>query len=245
MKESLKCKLEYIENKSIELEKIELFNNAEEIRKNLDDIFDERKKEYLSFFKKEKECIEEENKKNKNELEEFKNKIEEKRNYFRKPILIISAICVGITLYGLFKINSVSNLINEHEKKLSYKGAVEKANNKDKDIRYGKIGEWVEEGNFKIKVNSVKKESGTMGKEKDIINITVENISNEDMKINPTMFNVVGENGSKTKQALTFDDKITQIVNRGRKVTFDYAVYPEEQDINLELEFGRAVIKLV
>ncbi|EDT69976.1 hypothetical protein CJD_A0143 [Clostridium perfringens D str. JGS1721] len=44
MKESLKCKLEYIENKSIELEKIELFNNAEEIRKNLDDIFDERKK---------------------------------------------------------------------------------------------------------------------------------------------------------------------------------------------------------
>ncbi|MCF2687435.1 hypothetical protein I6E45_15740, partial [Clostridium perfringens] len=107
----------------------ELFNNAEEIRKNLDDIFDERKKEYLSFFKKEKECIEEENKKNKNELEEFKNKIEEKRNYFRKPILIISAICVGITLYGLFKINSVSNLINEHEKKLSYKGAVEKANN--------------------------------------------------------------------------------------------------------------------
>ncbi|MGU8986058.1 DUF4352 domain-containing protein, partial [Clostridium perfringens] len=170
---------------SIELEKIELFNNAEEIRKNLDDIFDERKKEYLSFFKKEKECIEEENKKNKNELEEFKNKIEEKRNYFRKPILIISAICVGITLYGLFKINSVSNLINEHEKKLSYKGAVEKANNKDKEIRYGKIGEWVEESNFKIKVNSVKKESGTMGKEKDIINITVENISNEDMKIDP------------------------------------------------------------
>ncbi|ELC8451746.1 DUF4352 domain-containing protein, partial [Clostridium perfringens] len=144
------------------------------------------------FFKKEKECIEEENKKNKNELEEFKNKIEEKRNYFRKPILIISAICVGITLYGLFKINSVSNLINEHEKKLSYKGAVEKANNKDKEIRYGKIGEWVEESNFKIKVNSVKKESGTMGKEKDIINITVENISNEDMKIDPTMFNVVG-----------------------------------------------------
>ncbi|XZJ61953.1 hypothetical protein ACSXEL_17155 (plasmid) [Clostridium perfringens] len=42
-----------------------------------------------------------------------------------------------------------------------------------------------------------------MGKEKDIINITVENISNEDMKIDPTMFNGVGENGSKTKQALT------------------------------------------
>ncbi|MGU8435307.1 DUF4352 domain-containing protein [Clostridium perfringens] len=109
---------------------------------------------------------------------------------------------------------SVSNLINEHEKKLSYKGAVEKANNKDKEIRYGKIGEWIEEGNFKIKVNSVKKELGIMGKEKDIINITVENISNEDMIIDADMFNVVGGNGSKTKQALTFDDKITQIVNR-------------------------------
>lgn len=244
MKESLKCKLEYIENKISELEKIELFNNAEEIRKNLDDIFYERKKEYLKFFEGERKRIESENIKNKKELEEFKNKIEEKRNYFRKPILIISVICVGITLYGLFKINSVSNLINEHEKKLTYKGAVEKANNKDKEIRYGKIGQLVEEGNFKIKVNSVKKESGTMGKEKDIINITVENISNEDMKIDPTMFNVVGENGSKTKQALTFDDEITQIVNRGRKATFDYAVYPEEKDINLELEFGRVAIKL-
>ena len=64
------------------------------------------------------------------------------------------------------------------------------------------------------------------------------------MKIDPTKFNMIGENGSKTKQELTFDDKITQIVNRRRKVTFDYAVYPEEQDINLELEFGRVVIKL-
>lgn len=82
MKESLKCKLEYIENKSIELEKIELFNNAEEIRKNLDDIFDERKKEYLKFFDGERKSIESENSKNKKELEEFKNKIEEKRNYF-------------------------------------------------------------------------------------------------------------------------------------------------------------------
>ncbi|MCX0368966.1 DUF4352 domain-containing protein, partial [Clostridium perfringens] len=176
--------------------------------------------------------------------EEFKNKIEEKRNYFKKPILVLSILCIAASIYVLFKTNSVSNLINEHEKKLSYKGAVEKANNKDKEIRYGKIGEWVEEGNFKIKVNSLKKESGTMGKEKDIINITVENISDEDMKIDPTMFNVVGENGSKTKQALTFDDKITQIVNRGRKATFDYEVYPEEEGVNLELEFGRVVIKL-
>lgn len=39
-----------------------------------------------------------------------------------------------------------------------------------------------------------------MGKEKDIINITLENISNEDMRIDVDMFNVVGENGSKTKQ---------------------------------------------
>ncbi|KXA13200.1 DUF4352 domain-containing protein, partial [Clostridium perfringens] len=115
---------------------------------------------------------------------------------------------------------------------------------KDKEIRYGKIGEWVAEGNFKIKVNSVKKESGTMGKEKDIINITLENISNEDMRIDDDMFNVVGENGSKTKKALSFDDKITQIVNRGRKATFDYAVYPEEEGVNLELEFGRVAISL-
>lgn len=244
MKESLKCKLEYIENNISELEKIDVFNNLEEIRERLDDIFSENGKEYLKFFDSERKRIESENIKNKKELEEFKNKIEKKRNYFRKPILIISAICVGITLYGLFKINSVSNLINEHEKKLSYKGAVEKANNKDKEIRYGKIGEWVEEGNFKIKVNNLKKEAGTMGKEKDIINITVENISNEDMRIDADMFNVVGENGSKAKKALSFDDKITQIVNRGRKATFDYAVYPEEEGVNLELEFGRVVISL-
>ncbi|MCX0368985.1 hypothetical protein LI062_16575, partial [Clostridium perfringens] len=93
MKESLKCKLEYIENKSIELEKIESFNNAEEIRKNLDDIFDERKKEYLKFFDSERKRIESENNKNKKELEEFKNKIEEKRNYFKKPILVLSILC--------------------------------------------------------------------------------------------------------------------------------------------------------
>lgn len=64
------------------------------------------------------------------------------------------------------------------------------------------------------------------------------------MKIDPIKFNVIGENGSKTKQELTFDDKITQIVNRGRKSIFDYAVYPEEEGVNLELEFGRVVIKL-
>ncbi|MCX0408801.1 hypothetical protein [Clostridium perfringens] len=127
MKESLKCKLEYIENKSIELEKIESFNNAEEIRKNLDDIFDERKKEYLKFFDSERKRIESENNKNKKELEEFKNKIEEKRNYFKKPILVLSILCIAASIYVLFKTNSVSNLINEHEKKLSYKGAVEKA----------------------------------------------------------------------------------------------------------------------
>ncbi|MGU8479152.1 hypothetical protein ACV3QH_18205 [Clostridium perfringens] len=55
---------------------------------------------------------------------------------------------------------------------------------------------------------------------------------------------MVGENGSKAKKALSFDDKITQIVNRGRKATFDYAVYPEEEGVNLELEFGRVVISL-
>ncbi|MGU8362347.1 DUF4352 domain-containing protein, partial [Clostridium perfringens] len=70
MKESLKCKLEYIENKSIELEKIESFNNAEETIKNLDDIFEKRKKEYLKFFENERKSIEIENNKNKKELEE-------------------------------------------------------------------------------------------------------------------------------------------------------------------------------
>ncbi|KXA14259.1 hypothetical protein HMPREF3222_00423, partial [Clostridium perfringens] len=86
MKESLKCKLEYIENNISELEKIDVFNNLEEIRERLDDIFSENGKEYLKFFENERKRIESENIKNKKELEEFENKIEEKRNYFRKPI---------------------------------------------------------------------------------------------------------------------------------------------------------------
>ena len=63
------------------------------------------------------------------------------------------------------------------------------------------------------------------------------------MRIDADMFNVVGENCSKAKKALYFDNKIAQIVNSGRKVTFDYAAYSEE-DVNLELEFGRVVISL-
>ena len=83
-----------------------------------------------------------------------------------------------------------------------------------------------------------------MNKIKSIINITVENISEEDKKITPEMFVVKGEDGSKTSPALTIEDNITQIINRGRKATFDYAVYPEKSGVDLELEFGRAVIKL-
>ncbi|MDK0981367.1 hypothetical protein ACOT7R_17945 [Clostridium perfringens] len=57
------------------------------------------------------------------------------------------------------------------------------------------------------------------------------------MRIDADMFNVVGENCSKAKKALYFDNKIAQIVNSGRKVTFDYAAYSEEEGVNLELEF--------
>ncbi|WWU66677.1 hypothetical protein QJR26_18965 (plasmid) [Clostridium baratii] len=42
------------------------------------------------------------------------------------------------------------------------------------------------------------------------------------------MFEVVEENGSKIKTVLSFENKIIQVVNRGRKATFDYEVYLEE-----------------
>ena len=74
--------LPHIENNISELEKIDVFNNLEEIRERLDDIFSENGKEYLKFFDSERKRIESENIKNKKELEEFKNKIEKKRNYF-------------------------------------------------------------------------------------------------------------------------------------------------------------------
>ncbi|MGU8999190.1 DUF4352 domain-containing protein, partial [Clostridium perfringens] len=245
MKESLKCKLEYIENKSIELEKIELFNNAEEIRKNLDDIFAERKKEYLKFFEGERKRIESENIKNKKELEEFKNKIEEKRNYFRKPILIISAICVGITLYGLFKINSVSNLINEHEKKLTYKGALEKAKVKDQPIVYGSMNEPLKQGDIEITVTNVLRESMSANKDKVKVSITLENLSDEDLEINSDMFKIVGDSGrADSNSSSIFNKNIDRIVNRGRKEHFVYGAVVKKNDKNLELEFGRGVIKL-
>lgn len=245
MKESLKCKLEYIENKSIELEKIELFNNAEEIRKNLDDIFDERKKEYLNFFESERKRIESENIKNKKELEEFKNKIEEKRNYFKKPILIISAICIGISIYGLFKINSVSNLINEHERKLTYKGALEKAKGKDQPIVYASMNEPLKQGDIEITVTNVLRESISPNKDKVKVDITLENLSNEDLKIDSDMFKIVGDSGrADTNLASIFNKNIERIVNRGRKEQFVYGAVVNKNDKNLELEFGRGVIKL-
>lgn len=46
----MKCKLEYIEKNISNLEKIDVFNNLEEIRDRLDDIFSEKKKEYLKFL---------------------------------------------------------------------------------------------------------------------------------------------------------------------------------------------------
>ncbi|WP_416188367.1 DUF4352 domain-containing protein [Clostridium perfringens] len=235
MKESLKCKLEYIENKSIELEKIELFNNAEEIRK----------KEYLKFFEGERKRIESENIKNKKELEEFKNKIEEKRNYFRKPILIISAICVGITLYGLFKINSVSNLINEHEKKLTYKGALEKAKVKDQPIVYGSMNEPLKQGDIEITVTNVLRESMSTNKDKVKVSITLENLSDEDLEINSDMFKIVGDSGrADSNSSSIFNKNIDRIVNIGRKEHFVYGAVVKKNDKNLELEFGRGVIKL-
>ena len=59
---------------------------------------------------------------------------------------------------------------------------------KDKPIQYGSVGEALIEGDFKITVNSVEKVKGSMNKIKSIINITVENISEEDKKITPEMF---------------------------------------------------------
>lgn len=245
MNGSLKCKLEYIENKSIELEKIELFNNAEETRKNLDDIFDERKKEYLKFFESERKIIESENSKNKKELEEFKNKIEEKRNYFRKPILIISAICVGITLYGLFKINSVSNLINEHEKKLTYKGALEKAKVKDQPIVYGSMNEPLKQGDIEITVTNVLRESMSTNKDKVKVSITLENLSDEDLEIKSDMFKIVSENGrADVEPASIFNSNIDRVVNRGRKEHITYGAVINSDDKELELEFARGVIRL-
>ncbi len=245
MNGSLKYKLEYIENKISELEKIELFNNDEETRKNLDDIFDERKKEYLKFFENERKSIESENNKNKKELEELKNKIEEKRNYFRKPILIISAIYIGLTLYGLFKINSVSNLINEHEKKLTYKGALEKAKVKDQPIVYGSMNDPLRQGDIEIIVTDVSRESLSTNEDKVKVNITLENLSDEDLEINSDMFKIVGDSGrADSNLSSIFNKNIDRIVNRGRKEHFVYGAVVKKNDKNLELEFGRGVVKL-
>ena len=245
MKESLKCKLEYIENKSIELEKIELFNNAEETRKNLDDIFDERKKEYLKFFENEKKSIEREISKNKNELENLKKEIEEKKNLFKKPILIICAISVGIILWWGFKINSVSSLIKEHERKLTYKGVVEKAKVKDQPIVYGSMNEPLRQGDIEITVTNVLRESMLTDKEKVKVDITLENLSDEDLEIKSDMFKIVSENGrANAEPASVFNSKIDRIVNRGRKEHITYGAVINSDDKELELEFGRGVIRL-
>ena len=147
-----------------------------------------------------------------------------------------------ISGYAFYTVKSVKSTVNKHEKMLVYSDDINY--DKDKPIQYGVIGEPIVEGDFKITVNSVEKEKGTMNKIKSIINITIENVSEEDKKITPEMFVVKGEDGAKTSPALTIGDNITQIINRGRKANFDYGVYPEKSGVNLELEFGRTVIKL-
>ena len=244
----LECKIEKINKKSKALNELDSFRDLGEIKKQIRNLFKSVRVEEKEYFDKEKSKLEKDNKEYKDDLEEIikecKEEIKEKKNLVRKPILIGMIVVLLVSIYSVHKVNKVSSLVKSHENKLNYKGAVEKANNKDKEIQYGSIGKWVQEGDFKIKVNSVKKEEGTLRKKKHIINITVENTSEEDKEIKADMFDVVGENGSKTKPALSIEDKITQVVNRGRKATFDYEVYPEEEGVNLELEFGRAVIKL-
>lgn len=244
----LKCKIEKINKKSKEINELDSFRDLGEIKKHIRSLFKIVRVEEKEYFNEEKKRLEKYNKEYRENLEEIikecKEEIKEKKNIVRKPILIGTIVVLLVSIYSVYKVNTVSNLVQLHEKKLNYDGAIEKANNKDKEIKYGSIGEWVEEGSFKIKVNGVKKEKGTLDKEKDIINITVENISKEDKEIKANMFNVVGENGSKTEPALSIEDKITQVVNRGRKATFDYEVYPNREGDKLELEFGRVVIRL-
>ncbi|MFH5978332.1 hypothetical protein ACHM2H_15420, partial [Clostridium perfringens] len=97
-------------------------------------------------------------------------------------------LCIAASIYVLFKINSVSNLINEHEKKLTYKGAVEKAKLKDQPIVYGSMNEPLKQGDIEITVTNVLRESISSNKDKVKVDITLENLSDEDLEINSDMF---------------------------------------------------------
>ena len=83
-------------------------------------------------------------------------------------------------------------------------------------------------------------------KDKVKVDITLENLSDEDLEINSDMFKIVGDSGrADSNSSSIFNKNIDRIVNRGRKEHFVYGAVVKKNDKNLELEFGRAVIKLV
>lgn len=229
------CNLKILSQKTKELRTIEELQDFNELKNKVENLFKSTEVEYIKI-------LENKNKELEKLVKESENKLKERKDLVSKPILAFGIIVLMISGYAFYTVKIVKSAVNKHEKMLVYSDDINY--DKDKPIQYGVIGESIIEGDFKITVNSVEKEVGTMNKIKSIINITVENISEEDKKINSEMFVVKGEDGSKTSPTLTIGDNITQIINRGRKVNFDYAVYPEKSGINLELEFGRAVIRL-
>lgn len=236
------CKLNILSRKTKELRTIEELQDFNELKNKVENLFESTEVEYIKVLENKKKELEELVKESEEKLKESENKLKARKDLVSKPILVFGIIALMISVYAFFTVKNVRSTVNKHEQLLVYSEDINY--DKDKPIQYGSIGESLTEGDFKITVNSVEKVTGTMNKIKSIINITVENISEEDKKITPEMFVVKGEDGSKTSPALTIGDNITQIINRGRKANFDYAVYPEKSGVDLELEFGRAVIKL-
>lgn len=236
------CNLKILSQKTKELRTIEELQDFNELKNKVENLFKSTEVEYIKVLENKKKELEELVKESEEKLKESENKLKERKDLVSKPILAFGIIALMISGYAFYTVKSVKSAVNKHEKMLVYSDDINY--DKDKPIQYGRVGEVLTEGDFKITVNSVEKEVGTMNKIKSIINITVENISEEDKKINPEMFVVKAEDGAKTSLALTIGDNITQIINRGRKANFDYAVYTEKSGVNLELEFGRAVIKL-
>ena len=236
------CKLNILSRKTKELRTIEELQDFNELKNKVENLFESTEVEYIKFLENKKKELEELVKESEEKLKESENNLKARKDLISKPILVFGIIALIISGYAFYVINSVKGAVNKHEKLLVYSDEINY--DKDKPIQYGRVGEALIEGDFKITVNIVEKVKGSMNKIKSIINITVENISEEDKKITPEMFVVKGADGSKTSPALTIEDNITQIINRGRKANFDYAVYPEKSGVDLELEFGRAVIKL-
>ena len=236
------CNLKILSQKTKELRTIEELQDFNELKNKVENLFKSTEVEYIKVLENKKKELEELVKESEEKLKESENKLKERKDLVSKPILAFGIIALMISGYAFYTVKSVKSAVNKHEKMLVYSDDINY--DKDKPIQYGVIGEPIVEGDFKITVNSVEKEKGTMNKIKSIINITIENVSEEDKKITPEMFVVKGEDGAKTSPALTIGDNITQIINRGRKANFDYGVYPEKSGVNLELEFGRTVIKL-